>query len=93
LAFLISSNVCHWLLTETACRLEGLAPKLKITAFRTLKRTTERILWTKNIIKAVKKFDFDFFSHKAEICNYETVSENIETTVFILQAIHKISNS
>jgi hypothetical protein len=43
-----------------------------------------------NIIKAIKNFGLDFFNYKAEICYYGTVGENIETTDFILQAIHKI---
>ncbi len=43
-----------------------------------------------NIIKAITNFGLDFLNYKAEICYYETVGENIETTDFILQAIQAI---
>ncbi len=46
------------------------------------------------IVEAINNFGFDFFNHIAEICSYKiVVGKNIETTDFILQAIHTISIS
>jgi hypothetical protein len=71
--------------------VEGCDPKFKIATLGPYWENFYKLMV--NIMKSKTNFGFDFFNYKVEICNYETVGKNIETTDFILQAIHTISIS